>query len=126
VGDRVLIFTADNTTAYAIAREFLVIPVTCDIGRAERLTMLERFRTGESPVLVSSQVLDEGFDMPDADVAIIIGGTASERRHVQRVGRVLRPRPGKRARVYELAVQATVEVTQVARRRRGLATLELS
>jgi len=97
-----------------------VMPVTCDIGRAERAAMIERFRAGDAPVLVSSQVLDEGFDVPDAEIAIVVGGTASERRHVQRIGRVLRPRPGKRARVYELAVQATVEVDQVSRRRRGL------
>jgi superfamily II DNA or RNA helicase len=120
-GDRVLVFTSDNTTAYAIARELLVMPVTCDIGRVERATMLQRFRSGDANVLVSSQVLDEGFDVPEAEVAIVVGGTASVRRHVQRVGRVLRPRPGKRARVYELATQATTEMVQVVRRRRGLA-----
>jgi superfamily II DNA or RNA helicase len=118
--DRVLVFTSDNATAYAIARELLVMPVTCDIGRAERARMLQRFRDGEATVLVSSQVLDEGLDVPEAEVAIIVGGTASARRHVQRVGRVLRPRLGKRARVYELATNATVEMAQVARRRRGL------
>ena len=119
-GERVLIFTADNATAYAIARELLVNPVTCDIGRAERAEMLRRFREGQAPVLVSSQVLDEGLDVPEADVAIIVGGTASARRHVQRIGRVLRPRPNKRATVYELATEASTELVQVARRRRGL------
>lgn len=123
-GERVLVFTADNATAYAIARELLVMPVTCDIGRAERAAMIERFRSGETPVLVSAQVLDEGFDVPDADVAIVAGGTGSERRYVQRIGRVLRPRPGKRAVVYELAVQASAEVSQVSRRRRALAHME--
>jgi superfamily II DNA or RNA helicase len=68
-------------------------------------------------VLVSSQVLDEGIDVPDADVAIVVGGTSSARRHVQRIGRVLRPRHGKRARVYELAVEDSTEVDYVARRR---------
>jgi len=119
-GERVLIFTANNATAYEIALEFLVVPMTCDIGRAERAEMLRRFRVGEAPVLVSSQVLDEGLDVPDADVAIIVGGTASARRHVQRIGRVLRPRIGKRARVYEFETQASAEVTTVEQRRRGL------
>jgi superfamily II DNA or RNA helicase len=116
-GDRILIFTADNATAYAIARELLVVPITCDIGRAERVEMLDRFRTGECSVLVSAQVLEEGFDVPDAEVAIIVGGTSSQRRHAQRIGRVLRPRPGKNARVYELAVHDSAEVRQVKRRR---------
>ncbi|HEU4616241.1 MAG TPA: DEAD/DEAH box helicase family protein [Kofleriaceae bacterium] len=119
-GDRTLVFTADNATAYAIARELLVMPITCDIGRVERAAMIDRFRRGDTPVLVSAQVLDEGFDLPEAEIAIVVGGTGSMRRHVQRVGRLLRPRPGKRARVYELVVQRTAEVSQVDRRRRGL------
>ena len=123
--ERVLVFTSDNATAYAIARELLVMPVTCDIGRAERQEMLARFRTGEATVLVSSQVLDEGFDVPEAEIAIVVGGTASVRRYVQRVGRVLRPRAGKRARVYELATRATTEMAQVVRRRRGLVSTEV-
>jgi len=73
--------------------------------------VIERFRGGEASVLVSAQVLDEGFDVPDADVAIIVGGTGSARRHVQRIGRVLRPRDGKRARIYELVVERTAEIT---------------
>ena len=117
-GERVLIFTSDNATAYAIARELLVNPVTCDIGRRERAEMLRRFRSGEAPVLVSAKVLDEGLDVPEADIAIVVGGTASQRRHVQRIGRVLRPRIGKRARVYELATGA--EMDTVHERRRGL------
>jgi superfamily II DNA or RNA helicase len=116
-GDRILIFTADNATAYAIARELLVVPITCDIGRAERTQMLDRFRAGDSSVLVSSQVLDEGFDVPDAEVAIVVGGTSSQRRHAQRIGRVLRPGPGKRANVYELAVADSAELRQVTGRR---------
>jgi superfamily II DNA or RNA helicase len=120
VGERVLIFTADNATAYAIARELLVMPVTHEINRAERTAVLARFRSGETSVLVSSQVLDEGLDVPDADIAIIVGGTASARRHVQRIGRVLRPRPGKRAIVYELEIGETTEAGYVKRRRAAL------
>jgi superfamily II DNA or RNA helicase len=120
-GDRILIFTGDNATAYAIARELLVTPITCDIGRAERTEMLARFCAGTSSVLVSSQVLDEGFDVPDAEIAIVLGGTASQRRHAQRIGRVLRPRPGKRAHVYELAVADTTELRQVRNRRGAFA-----
>jgi superfamily II DNA or RNA helicase len=118
--ERVLVFTADNATAYAIARELLVVPITKDIRRAERAAVLERFRSGDAPVLVSSQVLDEGLDVPEAEVAIIVGGSGSERRHIQRVGRVLRPLAGKHARIYELAVEASAEVGTVVRRRRGL------
>ncbi len=119
-GQPTLVFTGDNATTYAIARELLVMPITHEIGRTERATALAKFRAGDISVLVSSQVLDEGFDVPDAEIAIVVGGTASPRRHVQRIGRVLRPQPGKRARIYELAVEETTEVGYVQRRRAGL------
>ncbi len=117
---RVLIFTADNEAAYAIAREHLVMPLTCDIGRQERDDVLERFRRGDIRTLVSARVLNEGLDIPDADVAVIVGGALGEREHVQRVGRLLRPSEGKRAVVYELVTRNTIEVGQARRRRQGL------
>jgi superfamily II DNA or RNA helicase len=119
---RVLVFTADNETADAIAREHLVMPLTCDIGRRERAEVLERFRRGDIRTLVSARVLNEGLDVPDADMAVIVGGALGEREHVQRVGRLLRPSEGKRAVVYELVTRNTIEVGQAYRRRQGLAT----
>ena len=116
---RVLVFTADNCTAYAVSRKHLLMPITCDIGRAERDAALDAFRRGELRALVSSRVLNEGLDVPDADIAIVLGGTQGEREHVQRVGRLLRPAPGKYAMVYELVAADTVEVRQAARRRRA-------
>jgi superfamily II DNA or RNA helicase len=115
---RTIVFTADNPTAYAISREHFIMPLTCDIGRKERERVLSLFKEGKLRALVSAQVLNEGLDVPDAEVGIVVAGSKGEREHVQRVGRVLRPRPGKRALVYELVVRATGEVN-VARRRRG-------
>ncbi len=118
---RVLVFTSDNATAYAVARQHLVMPITCDISKVERAAALDRFRRGELRALVSARVLNEGIDVPDADVAIVVGGTQGEREHVQRIGRLLRPREGKTAVVYELVMRGTSEVTQARRRRAGLA-----
>ncbi len=117
---RVLVFTADNASAYAIARAHLIMPLTCDIGRPERDAVLEAFRRGRLRALVSSRVLNEGLDVPDADVGVVVGGALGEREHVQRVGRLLRPSPGKRALVYELVTRHTIEVSQAWRRRQGL------
>jgi len=121
---RVLIFTADNESAYAIAREHLVMPITCDVSRVERARALEAFRRGELRALVSARVLNEGIDVPDADVAIIVAGAHGQREHVQRVGRLLRPAPGKRAVVYELVTMATGEARRARERRRGLAATD--
>jgi superfamily II DNA or RNA helicase len=125
-GSRLLIFTADNAAAYAIALEQLIMPITCDISRGERERALAAFRSGSLKALVSARVLNEGIDVPDADVAIIVGGTFGEREHVQRIGRLLRPAPGKRALVYELVTAATTEVWRAATRRRVLGANRLS
>ena len=71
-------------------------------------------------------MLNEGIDVPDADVAIVVGSAFGEREHVQRVGRLLRPAPGKRAVVYELVTAATSEVWRAAARRRALGGHRLS
>lgn len=119
---RVLVFTADNETAYELSRQHLIMPLTCDIGREERDDVLGKFRSGELRALVSARVLNEGLDVPDADVAIVVGGALGTREHVQRVGRLLRPSPGKKAVVYELVSRGTLEVKQASRRRAGLGT----
>jgi superfamily II DNA or RNA helicase len=118
---RVLIFTADNETAYTISRQHLIMPLTCDIGPVERNHTIARFRQGTLRALVSARVLNEGFDVPDADVAVIVAGRLGEREYVQRVGRLLRPVPGKRARIYELLARGTSDTYQATRMREALA-----
>ncbi len=117
---RVLVFSGTNTAAYSVARDHLIMPMTCDIGRKEREDVLERFRGGRLRAMVSAQVLNEGVDVPDADVAIVLAGALGEREHVQRVGRVLRPAAGKRATVYELVAEGTSEVAKARRRKAAL------
>ena len=64
---------------------------------------LRMFRKGLVDVLVTCRALDEGFNVPNASVGVIVASTASTRQRVQRLGRVLRPAPGKRlASVYTL------------------------
>ncbi|MCB9685557.1 MAG: DEAD/DEAH box helicase [Alphaproteobacteria bacterium] len=119
--DRVLVFTRDNAVAYAIARRHLLAPLTCDIGRAERDAVLTRFASGELRALVSARVLNEGVDVPAAQVAVLTGGSQGSREYIQRIGRVLRPHEGKKALVVELVTRGTHEVDQVERHRRQLA-----
>jgi superfamily II DNA or RNA helicase len=118
---RTIVFTADNPTAYAISRAHLIMPLTCDIKRKEREKAMALFKAGTLRALVSAQVLNEGVDVPDAEVGIIVAGSRGEREHVQRVGRVLRPQPGKHALVYELVVRSSREVGESRRRRGALA-----
>lgn len=111
-GRKVLIFTADTEVTYQIAKQHLIMPITAEIGRTEREEMLQRYRQGEIRALVSCRVMNEGLDVPDAEIAIITGGTQGAREHIQRIGRILRPHPGKRAVIYELICRNTLEVRQ--------------
>ncbi len=116
--DRVLIFTNDNLTVYRISKDFLIPAITHQTKVKERHYFLEAFRSGEFPRLVSSRVLNEGVDVPEANVAIVLSGTGSVREYVQRLGRILRKGEGKLALLYELVTQNTSEES-TARRRSG-------
>jgi superfamily II DNA or RNA helicase len=115
--DRVLIFTYDNSTVYQIARRFLVPAITHQTKIKERRVILQRFHTGEYPILVTSQVLNEGVDVPAANVGIILSGTGSVREHVQRLGRLLRKHADKQALLYEVVTRGTAEEFTSDRRR---------
>lgn len=115
--DRALVFTLDNATAYAISRRFLVPAITHHTKVRERSRVLQAFSSGVYGTVVTSRVLNEGVDVPDANVAIVVSGTGSVREHVQRLGRILRPRDGKRAILYEIVSAGTAEQSTSERRR---------
>lgn len=114
---RSLVFTQDNLTAYAVSRRFLIPIITHQTKVKERSEILERFATGDYKAVVTSKVLNEGVDVPDASVAIVLSGSGSVREHVQRLGRVLRRQGDKRAVLYELVSSRTSESGTSERRR---------
>jgi len=116
-GDRILIFTQDNEMAYRIGRRFLLPVLTHHTKLPEREAFLKAFRKGEYPILITSKVLNEGVDVPDANVGVIVSGSGSVREHVQRLGRILRARPEKQAMLYELVSLDTGEYFTNQRRR---------
>lgn len=115
--NRTIIFTKYNNTVYRIARRFLIPCITHKTYKSEREEILRKFKQGKYKVIVSSRVLDEGINVPEANVGIIISGTGSSREYTQRLGRLLRPRPNKKAILYELITRKTMEVKTAARRR---------
>ena len=117
-GDRVIVFTAHTDLVYRLSERFLIPAITHETGADERREILDRFRRGTYSRVVTANVLDEGVDVPDANVAVLLSGSGSEREFTQRLGRVLRPNSdGGRALLYELVTEETAE-TRVARRRR--------
>lgn len=113
-----IIFTDDNKMAYEIGARFLLPVITHKTRELERKHFLDAFRSGEIKVLVTSKVLNEGVDVPDASVGIVVSGSGAVREHVQRLGRILRHQPGKRATLYEVLSRDTGEVYVNKRRKR--------
>ena len=101
-------FTQNNTTAYAISRRFRACHYPPNKAK-ERSHLLEGFGDGTYGVLATSKVLNEGVDVPAANVAIVMSGSGSVREHVQRAGRILRQGENKKATLYELVFAGTAE-----------------
>ena len=116
-GDRALVFTQDNATAYAVSKRFLVPAITHQTKVRERSAILSGLSSGLFRVVATSKVLNEGVDVPDANVAIVLSGSGSVREHVQRLGRILRKKGDKRAVLYELVTENTAETFTSERRR---------
>jgi superfamily II DNA or RNA helicase len=119
--DRILIFTQHNRLVYKISKRFLLPFITHTTDKQERQEVLSRFKEGRFRAIVTSKVLDEGIDVPEASVGVIVSGTGSSREFIQRLGRLLRKREGKekQARLIELISKATSETRTSQRRRRS-------
>lgn len=119
---RTLVFTDDNAMVYRISREFLLPAITHKTAVKERHDILQRFRSGDYPVIVTSRVLNEGVDVPEASIAVVLSGTGSQREYIQRLGRILRRGEGKLAVLYEVVAEDTSEENLSERRRQGTVT----
>jgi len=117
---KIFIFTEHNKLVHRISRQFLIPSITYRTTTRERSETLDRFRSGVYRAVVTSKVLDEGIDVPDADVGIILSGNGSERAFIQRLGRILRKKEGKEAVLYEIVSAETSEVNTARRRKRPL------
>ncbi len=82
------------------------------MGLQAKQNTLSRFSSGEIRILITCRALDEGLNVPDASVGIVLSGTSMQRQRVQRLGRILRKKEGKdRASLYYLHVTGTAEDT---------------
>ncbi len=114
--DQVILFSEYNPVVDEISRRFCLPSITYKTPAEERRAILERFRAGQYSKLVSGRVLNEGVDVPDCRVAIIVSGNSTKREYIQRLGRVLRPKLGQ-ALLYELVTSGTTE-EEIAKRRK--------
>lgn len=107
--DKVLIFTHENEMVYRISKDFLIPAITHQTNVKERRFWLKAFNGGDVLAIATSKVLNEGVNIPDASVAIILSGSGSTREHIQRLGRILRKKEDKQATLYEVVARDTTE-----------------
>ncbi len=80
------------------------------LTESARANALSRFRAELGALMLTAHTLDEGLDVADASVAILLASSGSGRQKIQRIGRVLRPTSDKaRARIVILAARDTIE-----------------
>ena len=126
-GRKTIIFTQHNKLVYKISDQFLIPFVTYKSTKAERQDALQGFKDGKYTALVTSKVLDEGVDVPDAEIGVILSGTGSTREFIQRLGRLLRPKPfsNGKAKLIEIVSSGTREMGTSAKRKRAFRKIDM-
>ena len=117
-GKKIIVFAHYVEVAKAIANLVNGYLLTGSLKDEERKKIMREFRRSSSGVLVVTTVGDEGLDIPDASVGILVAGTSSRRQFIQRLGRLLRPGAGKEAVLYEVIAKGTSEESQARKRKR--------
>ncbi len=94
-----------------ISEEMNIPVITGKMSQTNRDDLYRRFRAGEIRCMAVSKVANFAIDLPDASVAIQISGTfGSRQEEAQRLGRILRPKPGEnQAHFYTLVTKDTIE-----------------
>lgn len=96
-----------------------------DVSNEERDKTLIDFREGRFNILITTKVLDEGYNLPKLDVAIITAGDSADKQTIQRMGRVLRKKD-KNSKIYQLFCLNTIEQESAEARARIFKKLALS
>ncbi len=123
---KVIIFSQSTEMVETISFQFLIPCITYETEPQERKDILRKFKDGSYTKIVASSVLDEGIDVPDAAVGIILTGTAQPRQFIQRLGRILRPYYDletdtmKKAMMYEIVCRGTNEVSHAKKRKENI------
>lgn len=115
-GQRLLFFTGDRESAYALCRSCHVLPITSELPAAARRQALAAWAAGEVPALCGPRLCEEAHGLPLADVGVVVGGAFGKG---QLQARLLRVRGD--GSFYQLLSQDTVEVSRQQRQRDGAA-----
>jgi DNA excision repair protein ERCC-3 len=112
--DKKVIFCDWIDQGEELSREYDIPFVSGETDFDDREEYFDEFREGERDALIVSRIGDEGLDLPDAEIGIIMSGQGGSRRQAtQRAGRVMRPFGD--AKVYLIATKGSNEEDFVKR-----------
>jgi superfamily II DNA or RNA helicase len=117
---KMVVFSESNAFADAVAERIGDKAFAFHSGTASkkrRNEQLESFKNNKQYSLISAvKALEEGLDIPDLEMAIIVSGNATIRQYIQRIGRSLRTQPGKTAIIINLYIHGTQDEQWLRRR----------
>jgi len=121
-GERILVFCESIRGAEAIKEVLMKAGIRAATYHSKmpkhvRSTVLALWGRAFN-VLVAVRSLDEGIDVPEVRVGVIVASGMTVRQLTQRMGRLIRPQPGKRALLYVVLARGTYETSILARIRR--------
>ncbi len=96
--NKVILFAMDTDTCDLIASELehsCKVYVAHSKRKEDASSQIEMFKRTSTGILIGARMLDEGIDIPDADIGINVSSSKTRLQLVQRMGRILRKRPGK-------------------------------
>lgn len=80
-------------------------------NKSEREHIISKFKSRDYQVIVAIKCMDEGIDIPTADVGILMASSTNPREYVQRIGRIIRQSPNKHSAVlYDICVDTVHSV----------------
>lgn len=111
--DKIIVFNQYNAQTNRLYWQLLDIGVRAKvfhsgIDKDKRFKILNDFKHGDVKVLLTTKVLDEGYNLKDIDVGVIMAGESSDKQTVQRLGRILR-KSMKKSKLYQMYCVNTVE-----------------
>jgi len=113
-GDKTIVFCDWIDQGEEISEKFNIPFVSGETDFEDREDYFRKFRENELTTLIVSRIGDEGLDLPDAEVGIVMSGQGGSRRQAtQRAGRVMRPFGD--AQVYMIATKGSNEEDFVKR-----------
>lgn len=119
IGRSTLLLTDAASTAHAIAQDLLIMPLTGEIGRAEREQVLAELRSGERGVVISTRLTPALIDLERLEIVITIGEGTSVRRQIRHLIDALRRQPQRRMQIFELTATDALELELARMRRTG-------